>query len=432
MKKYHSARIAGRQELDDIDFPQEVQLAITDLAGSMREGLLALSVGVGLQVMNELLEEELNALVGPKGKHDPGRSAKRHGTRQGQVVLGGRKVRARRPRARTADGEEELELRTFRRFASEDLLKEQTVERMLAGLSTRRYARCLEPTATADRSTSRSAVSRRFVERTRAALGELMARPVPADLVVLMLDGVRVAAHTAICALGIDAQGQKHALGLWEGATENAAVCRRALQDLTGRGLHASEGLLVVIDGSKALRRAVGDALGERAQVQRCRVHKRRNVLEHLPEAERPWVARKLSEAWVAERADLAERRLQELARALDEKRPGAAASLREGLRETLTITRLGFGADSALGRTLRSTNSIESMLSVCHERSRNVKRWRGGEMVLRWTAAGMLDAERSFRRVRGFREIPKLQAALRRQIADVDQKEVRDFPEAA
>jgi putative transposase len=189
---------------------------------------------------------------------------------------------------------------------------------------------------------------------------------------------------------------------------------------------------LVVIDGSKALRAAVGGAFGERACVQRCRIHKQRNLLGHLPEAERRWVKRKLSEAWALSDADAAERRLRELARALEAKRPGAAASLREGLEETLTITRLGLSVDSALARTLRSTNPIESMLSVSRERARNVKRWRGGEMVLRWTAAGILDAERSFRRVRGHRELAKLRAALRSHVRQINGEEVRDFPIAA
>ncbi len=303
---------------------------------------------------------------------------------------------------------------------------------MLAGLSTRRHRAALEPTGVEGRSVSKSAVSRRFVTRTRRALAELMARPVPADLLVLMLDGVCLAGSTCLCALGIRADGTKVPLGLWEGASENAAVCRRALADLGERGLQAERGLLVCIDGAKALRKAVGEALGTKAAVQRCRRHKEQNVLSHLPESERPWVKRRLREAWAAERAELAERRLLELARALSAKRPGAAASLREGLAETLTITRLGIRADSTLARTLATTNPIESMLSICRERARNVKRWRGGEMALRWTAAGMLDAERSFRRVKGFRGLPQLAAALRRYAADVDEKEVRDFPTAA
>jgi transposase-like protein len=346
-------------------------------------------------------------------------------------VLGGRKVRVRRPRARSLDGRE-LRLRTYAHFASDDLLCERTVETMLAGLSTRRHRRALEPTGTDDRSVSKSAVSRRFVARTRRCLTELMARPVPSDLLVLILDGVQLAGHTCLCALAIRADGSKEPLGLWEGASENAAVCRRALADLGERGLTAEGGLLVVVDGSKALLKAVSEALGEKACVQRCRRHKEQNVLGHLPESERPWVKRKLREAWTLERAELAERRLVELARALEPKRPGAAASLREGLTETLTITRLGIRTDSTLGRTLQTTNPIESMLSICRERARNVKRWRGGEMALRWTAAGMLDAERSFRRVKGFRGLPQLAAALRRHAADVDRKEVRDFKTAA
>ena len=347
-------------------------------------------------------------------------------------MLGARKLAARRPRARTVDGQE-VPVRTWELFRSQDLLDERTVEVMLARLSTRRYADGLEPTGVdGERSTSRSSVSRRFVRRTRERLGELMSRPVPEDLAVLMLDGIQIAEHTCVVALGIRADGTKVALGIWEGATENKAVCRRALADLRARGLQAEEGLLVVIDGSKALGAAIRDAFGERAVLQRCRVPKQRNVLGHLPEGERPWVRRKLQEAWALQDADAEERRLRELARALEPKRPGAAASLREGLEETLTITRLGFSVDSALARTLRSTNPIESMLSVPRERSRNVKRWRGGEMVLRWTAAGILDAERSFRRVRGHRELPKLRTALRRHVQRIDGEEVRDFPIAA
>lgn len=431
MEKYQTARIIEGDELAGLRLPGEVRLALDDLAGSVREGLLALSVGVGLKVMDAMLEEELVALVGPRGKHEPRRTASRHGSRSGQVVLGGRKLAVRRPRARSRAGRE-LELRTYAHFADDDLLGERTVETMLAGLSTRRHRRALEPTGTEERSVSKSAVSRRFVARTRRALAELLARPVPDDLLVLMLDGVVLAGSTCLCALGIRADGTKMPLGLWEGASENTAVCRRALADLGERGLTAEQGLLVVIDGGKAMRKAVGEALGAKTAVQRCRRHKEQNVLGHLPEAERPWVKHKLREAWSLERADLAERRLSELARALEAKRPGAAASLREGLAETLTITRLGVPAESTLARTLQTTNPIESMLSICRERARNVKRWRGGEMVMRWTAAGMLDAERSFRRVKGFRDLPTLQAALSRHAADVDRNEVRDFPTAA
>ena len=213
MDQYQGIRIAGREELDGLSLPSEVQRALADLAGSVREGLLALSVGVGLKVMNELLEEELVALVGPKGKHDPERTASRHGSRRGQVMLGGRKLQVRRPRARTV-ADCELALRTYAHFAAHDLLRERTVETMLDGLSARRHRAVLEPTGTVDRSVSKSAVSRRFVARTRKALAELLARPVPDNIVVLMLDGVVLAGHTCLCALAIRADGTKVPLGL--------------------------------------------------------------------------------------------------------------------------------------------------------------------------------------------------------------------------
>jgi transposase-like protein len=260
MDQYQGIRIAGREELDGLSLPSEVRRALADLAGSVREGLLALSVGVRLKVMNELLEEELVALVGPKGKHDPERTASRHGSRRGQVVLG-------RPRARTV-ADRELPLRTYAHCAAHDLLCERTVETMLAGLSTRRHCAALEPTGTVDRSVSKSAVSRRFVARTRKALAELLARPVPDDIVVLMLDGVVLAGHTCLCALAIRADGTKVPLGLWEGASENAAVCRRALADLGERGLTAERGAAHLYrrlegaaqDGLRGARRAAGGA----------------------------------------------------------------------------------------------------------------------------------------------------------------------------
>ena len=287
MEDYQTTRIVDRDELGGVSLPGEVQLALDDLAGSVREGPLALSVGVGLKVMEELLEDELLALVGPKGKHDPERTALRHGSRSGQVVLGGRKLQVRRARARTLDGGE-LRLRAYANFASDDLLGERTLETMLARLSTRRHRACLEPTGTEDRSVSKSAVSRRFVARTRRSLAELMARPVPEDLVCLMLDGVVLASHTCLVALGIRADGTKIPLGIWEGASENAAVCRRALADLVERGLSAEQGLLVCIDGSKALRKAVVDALGQKAAIQRCRRHSRRTCSRTCPRQSGP------------------------------------------------------------------------------------------------------------------------------------------------
>ena len=197
------------------------------------------------------------------------------------------------------------------------------------------------------------------VAATRKALAELLARPLGDQrYLVLMLDGIEVADHTVVVALGITADGQKQILGLWEGATENAAVCRALLTDLVERGLRVDGGILVVIDGAKALRAAVRDVLGARATVQRCQVHKKRNVLDHLPDEARAWVSRKLEQAWRETDYEKARTALTSLAKTLDDKYPGAAASLREGLEETLTVLRLEL--PEALRKTLRSTNPIE------------------------------------------------------------------------
>jgi len=293
------------------------------------------------------------------------------------------------------------------------------LERMLAGVSCRRYPRTQEPVGEAveleARSVSRSALSRRFSERTRRALGELMSRRLDrVALAVLMLDGIELQGRTNIVALGIGADGTKLPLGLWEGSTENATVATALLSDLVERGLDVSGGVLVVIDGAKALRKAVRDVFGVGTPVQRCIRHKERNVEGHLPERERPWVRRKLRAAWAEPDYGRALASLEALARQLETSHPGAAASLREGLEETLTLTRLG--VTGPLKAVLASTNPVESMIQIVRATQRNVKRWRSGEMALRWTAAGMLEAERQFRRVVGYRDLPKLLAAIERE----------------
>jgi putative transposase len=259
--------------------PERVQVALGELAGAAREGLLALSVGVGLGVLHEIMEAEVDDVVGPRGRHDRDRAAVRHGHEGGAVTLGGRRVPVRRPRARTADGSEEVELQTYRHFAARDQLADVMLERMLAGVSTRRYARTGEPVGAdvddAARSTSRSAVSREFVSRTREHLIALMSRPLDdLRLAVLMLDGIDLKGRCCIVALGIDTDGVKHPLGLWDGSTENATVATTLLANLVERGLDVEQGVLVVIDGAKALRKAVRDVLGTDTPVQRCVRHK--------------------------------------------------------------------------------------------------------------------------------------------------------------
>jgi putative transposase len=389
----------------------------------MRQGLLAASTAVGLEVMDELMDVEVTELAGPRGKHNPARVAMRHGTQPGTVTLGGRRVGVRRPRVRTTgEDEHELELESYRVFASTDLLAEGIVARMLAGLSTRRYPAGLEPVGeqvdAQASGTSKSAVSRRFVAATAERLAGLLGRRLDEERwLVVFLDGFGMGEHLLVGALGVTEDGTKVPLGVVEGTTENKAVCIRLVADLRDRGLDAERGVLFVVDGGRALERAIRGVFGAKALIQRCRRHKERNVTEHLPEAERPLVQRRLRAAWALADADQARAELTQLARSLDRKRPGAAASLREGLEQTLTVTRLGVGG--RLLQTVESTNPVESMIEIVRDHATRVKRWSSGEMALRWAAAGMLAAEGQFRRVKGYRELPQLARALERATAE-------------
>jgi transposase-like protein len=401
--------------------PLRVQEALGELVGIAQEGLMALSVGVGLGVLAELMEEEVSEVVGPRGRHDPERAALRHGHQAGEVTLGGRRVGVERPRVRASDGSGEVALSVYRHFADRDPLSRIVLERMLAGVSCRRYGRVGEPVGERveeqARGVSKSAISRSFIERTRQALGELMARRLDdVRLAVLMLDGIELKGRTNVVALGITTDGVKIPLGLWEGSSENATVATALLSDLVERGLDTTQGVLCVLDGSKALRKAVREVLGERCPVQRCIRHKERNVTEHLPERDRAGVRRRLRAAWDEADHGRALDRLEQLAAELERSHPGAAASLREGMAETLTLTRLGI--TGSLRRTLASTNPIESMIECVRRTSRNVKRWQSGEMALRWTAAGMLEAERQFRRIIGYQQLAKLAVAIERELA--------------
>jgi len=400
---------------EEVVLPERVQEALGQLVGSAKEGLLALSVGVGLGVLAELLEEEVVDVVGTKGKHDPERTAVRHGHESGEVTLGGRRVGVERPRVRSADGRAEVRLRTYEYFADRDPLTRSVLERMLAGVSTRRYRRTQEPVGSeveqSARSTSKSSVSRTFIERTRGALSELMSRRLgDVRLAVMMIDGLELQGRTNVVALGITTEGVKIPLGLWEGSTENATVATALLSDLVERGLDAEQGILFVIDGAKALRKAIRNVFGD-APVQRCVRHKERNVTDHLPERERPAVKQRLRRAWALDEHDRALDQLRALASELDRSYPGAAGSLREGLEETLTLTRLGVTGN--LKRTLESTNPCESMIEIVRHTQRNVKRWSSGEMALRWTAAGMLEAEKQFRKIIGYRDLATLVVAI-------------------
>lgn len=402
-------------------------------AQRMQEGLLAASVTIGLDVMAELMEADATEVAGPKGKHNPDRSAYRHGHEDATVALGGRRVPVRRPRVRTTEGAE-VHLESYDTFASADLLTAHTVAAMMAGLSTRRYDQALEPmgaqVAEASSSTSRSAVSRRFVAATAERLAEFRARPLDdAKWLVIFVDGFDFAGHTMVGALGVTADGTKVPLGVVEGSTENASVVRGLISGLRDRGVDARDGILFVLDGGKALRSAVKDVFGDKAVVQRCRLHKERNVADHLPEVERLWVLRKMRQAWKNPDADEAERAMRDLAGQLERINPDAAASLREGLAEMFTVTRLG--VRGTLLATVMSTNPVESMIEIVRNHARNVKRWQPGNMRLRWAAAGMLEAQKQFRRVKGYSQLPQLAAAIETATSRTDGSTVSVTPAA-
>jgi len=400
--------------------PDEVTIAMGEIAEDMREGLLALAVGAGLRVMASLMEADVAAVCGPRGKHDPGRSAVRHGRERGSVTLGGRRVGVDRPRMRATDGGE-VPVPAYELFSRSEILGRMAMGRMLGGLSSRRYPVGLEPVGEkverAASATSKSAVSRRFVAMTETALAELLAAPLGnLDLVALMIDGVHFGEHLFVVALGIGIDGTKHPLGLVEGSTENTTVVTELLTDLRGRGLDTTRPILVGIDGGKALHAAIM-AVFDHPVVQRCQMHKLRNVADKLPDDLAAAVTKKMRAAYHAPSAIIAEAQLEALARELEHAHPGAAGSLREGLSETLTVLRLG--VSPTLARTLRSTNCIESMISICRNHSANVKNWQNGNMALRWCAAGLVEAGKQFRRVNGHLHLPALRTALERHVAE-------------
>jgi len=418
MEKVPVPKVGTTLETPESPLPAQIQEALGELVGAAREGLLALSVGVGLGVVHELMALEVDEVVGPKGRHDRDRVAVRHGHEDGSLTLGGRRVPVRRPRVRSADDERELRVQTYECFADRDPLTRAVMDRMLAGVSTRRFAAVGERVGTAveqrSSSTAKGTVSELFIERTRTALGELMSRRLDdVRLAVMMLDGIEIAERTHVVALGITTEGVKLPLGLWEGSTENATLARTLLADLVDRGLDGEQAILFVIDGGKSLRRAIRDVFGEHALVHRCHRHKERNVCDLLPERDRPVVRTRVRAAWALTDPELARQRLELLASELDRTWPDAAGSLREGLQDTLTLMRLGISG--RLAKTLCSTNPCESMIEIVRSTQRNVKRWQDGDMRKRWTAAGMLVAEQQFRRIIGYRDLAKLVIAIER-----------------
>ena len=396
----------------------QTECILASVLSDTREDLRDLIVRSGLDVFRALLEDERTKVCGPRSRPSADRSAYRHGHDGGELIFGGRKIAVKRPRVRSADGKRELALPLWDRMARQDPLTDRVMEQMLVGVSTRDYARSLEPLPAPFRSrgTTRSAVSRHFVARTQAQVEGFLSRRLEGETYpVLMIDGKGFGEHLLITILGIAMDGQKRILGIVEGSTENGALCRRLLSDLVDRGLSIEEARLVVIDGGKGLRKAVREVFGSWAVVQRCQVHKMRNVLEHLPKDRQRWAKTAMEAAYGCSDPKKAKEMLERLAKRLEAKHPGAAASLREGLEETLTVT--GLGLTDALWRTLRSTNPIENLQGALEKKSTNVKRWRGGSMAVRWAVTAAIEAEKKFRRIRGHKQMPQLIEALSRRI---------------
>ena len=407
-------RIVERDEALTRRVAVELPVSLAAVIDGVSEEIERLAGAAGLLIMREVMDAEVASLAGPKGKHDSSREIFRWGHQAGYAVLGGAKVRLDHPRARDRQGYE-VPLHSYKRFQSSPRRQRSIANKLVHGISTRKYEKAVEA-FTEGYGISKSAVSRELVSATRGALKELCERRLDElpRLVVLMIDGKEFAGEHVIVALGVDETGKKHVLGLVQGSTENSTVVQHLLDDLVERGLDTGRAMLIVLDGSKALRKAVNKTFGDRCPVQRCQIHKRRNVKDHLPVDHQGSADQRIRTAYAMKDYEQAKAQLLKTVAWLETINPSAANSLKEGLEETLTLHRLGL--PESLRKSLQSTNLIESALSVAADVTRRVKRWRGGDMRLRWSAAGLVQAEKNFRRIRGYQVIAELLTALDRQ----------------
>lgn len=405
MKKQKRSLLAEASTKSSEPLRLEETLPLLDLILESQQEIEAVSLNLGLKIMSRYMEAEITRRQGHWGQQ----THYRHGTQPGYVVFHGRKVPVQRPRLRQKDGRETA-LESYQLFQQDGRMQRAVARKLLRQVSTRNYAGaiddCLEGYGVA-----KSSVSRHWQVATAAELEKLCQREVPKDLVALLIDGKHFRNECLVTALGVDKAGEKHVLGLWHGATENSTVVRELLADLRERGLDTEAAILVVLDGSKALYKGVKDVFGERALIQRCRVHKLRNVLEHLPKEKRQQAAWRLRGAWAKATAEEALKELKACVKWLDPISPCAARSLEEGLEETLTLHRLGM--NELLRKSLSSTNLIESCFARTEAWTGRVKRWRNAKMVLRWGAAALLVAEKGFRRIRGHEHLTELIVAL-------------------
>lgn len=407
MRKYQRQMGQAKQKAENrTRLTLEAQLPMAELIAGVSEDIERFAAQLGLTIIQQVMAAEIQEKLGRWGQQ----LASRHGHQPGYVIYGGRKVTVERPRLRSREAKE-VPLASYQAFQKNGKLQ-QAVERQLTRqCSTRDYEGAIE-SCLEGYGIKRSSVSRHWKIATTKQLEQLMQRPVPKDLLVLMIDSKFFGGDCLVAAIGVDLQGKKQVLGLWHGATENSTVVKGLLEDLVSRGLESERKLLVVIDGAKALRKAVQMVLGDQGLVQRCRIHKQRNVLDHLPEEKKAQALWRLQGAWNQKDSQLAEKELRKTARWLEGFSPMAATSLLEGLEETLTVQKLGIR--HTLCRSLSNTNIIENCFSQAAQRTHRVKRWDGPKMVLRWTAAALLTAEKNFRRIRGCEQLKDLEKVLR------------------
>ena len=389
----------------------QMMLPMAEMMGWLRKGVGELIRQAGLQLMDLLMQEEVRELAGERSQRQSERTANRWGSERGYCVVMGQKVPIQRPRVRTTD-DKEVRLGSYEMFHRGEPLTETVWEKLMLGLSTRNYGQAIRQFTEAY-GLEKSAVSEHFIEASRTKLKTMMERRLDkTKLCALLIDATPFQGQQMVAALGIDEYGRKMILGIRQGATENATVVGELLGDLVERGLDFTEPRLYILDGGKALTAAVKKHAGESAAIQRCQVHKRRNVLDHLTDEQRPAIAKKLNAAYALEEYGAAKEALNKLHRELMDLNPSAARSLGEGMEETLTVHRLRLPAQ--LRKTMASTNVIESAFSIVEKVCKNVKRWHGGDQRERWVGSGLLVAENQFRRITGYKLIPILMQELK------------------
>jgi len=408
------------REISDGSVLLELPLSVASVIESLPEVIRALAQEAGLLLMSAAMNAECEMIAGAKNSKNPLRAANWWGSDLGPVYYDKQKVLIDRPRLRSKNNKE-IPLATYQAFGDPLSMRNSVMKNMILGISSRNYAESVE-SFVKGYGIKKSSVSRHFVKATAEQMREFMERDLGGlDLVAIFIDGIEFKGHLIVVALGLDKGGKKHVLGLWQGATENATICTSLLEDIARRGLNIEKDYLFVLDGSKALRSAVAKMFGTNVTVQRCQQHKRRNVLAHLPKEHQHSIDARISAAYKMADYDDAKKSLELTVRYLEKLNPSAAASLREGLEETLTVHKLEVAG--LLRKTLQTTNPIESCFSVSRTITGRVKRWRGDDMVQRWAVSSLLRAEKNFRRIKGYREIPKLIAAL--QLRSIDRKEV-------